>query len=163
MKKIILLVMLMLGSGKLLAESVIISMDIPDLKVDPYHRPYVAVWLETPDRKGLHTIALWHDKNDWLKDLRQWWRKLGRNDALAYQGVSGATRKPGVYSFSWDGKNTQGEAFPAGEYLLCLEAAREAGGRDFFKTTIQLGQNQTQHYQLQGDTELSSINLTIEP
>lgn len=28
-----------------------IELTLPDLDVQPYHRPYVAVWLETPERK----------------------------------------------------------------------------------------------------------------
>ncbi len=39
-----------------------IELTLPELDVQPYHRPYVAVWLETPERKHVTTLALWVQK-----------------------------------------------------------------------------------------------------
>lgn len=128
------------------AEAPTIRLEItqPTLETTPYHRPYVAAWLETPERKGITTLALWfgrkEDDDKWLKDLRQWWRKLGRKaDAAVIDSYSGATRSPGVHVLEWSGKDQTGNPLPAGEYLLNIEAAREDGGRDYIRQPITLG------------------------
>lgn len=144
------------------AEQLEIELTIPSLEVDPYHRPYVALWLETTDRQGIQTIAIWHEKNDWLKDLRQWWRKAGRKNPHAYDAVTGPTRKPGHYKIQWNSTNDQGN-IPEGEYFLCLEAAREAGGRDFLRQKITLGNGVSQTYTLNGNIEFGTINIAIHP
>jgi len=74
-----------------------IELTLPDLDVQPYHRPYVAVWLETPKRKHVTTLALWVQKAEWFKDLRQWWRKAGKTD-INFDGISGATKRAGTYT-----------------------------------------------------------------
>lgn len=67
------------------AAEMIVSIEIPKLNVAEYHRPYVAIWLEKPDQSFVGNLAVWYDvklKNNegtkWLKDMRQWWRKSGR-------------------------------------------------------------------------------------
>ena len=106
-----------------------IELTLPDLDVQPYHRPYVAVWLETPERKHVTTVALWVEKAEWFKDLRQWWRKAGKSDAN-FDGVTGATKRPGTYTINWNGTDLDGKAVTAGKYLLNLEVVREEG--EFF-------------------------------
>lgn len=145
------------------AEQLEIELTIPSLDVDPYHRPYVALWLEAAERQGLQTVAVWHGKEDWLKDMRQWWRKLGRRNPENYDAVAAATRKPGKYKIRWDTVDHQGNPIPEGEYYLCIEAAREAGGRDFLRQKIILGKSTPQTHSLNGDIELGSINITIHP
>lgn len=117
----------------------------PRIETSPYHRPYVAVWLETPKRKPVTTIALWvgqkEGEDKWFKDLRQWWRKIGRKQTReVIDSYSGATRRPDTYTLIWDGKNSQGHPVPTGEYLLNIEASREEGGRDYIRQKIALGQ-----------------------
>ena len=161
MKKIWQLTLFFLLTTKATADIVSIDLTIPELNVDPYHKPYVAVWLESLNRKGLETIAVWYEKDDWLKDLRQWWRKIGRNKTSAYDAVTGATRKPGIYTIRWNSKNNP--TIAAGDYWLCFEASREAGGRDFFRQKIQLGQSEAQTFQIDGDIELGQISISIQP
>jgi len=55
-----------------------LNIEIPRLDVAEYHRPYVAIWLETADQSALGDLAVWYDvakKNnegtEWLKDIRQ--------------------------------------------------------------------------------------------
>lgn len=129
------------------ANEAVIELELtqPKLDTSPYHRPYVAVWLETNKRKPITTIALWVGQREgddkWFKDLRQWWRKIGRKaDKPTMDAYSGATRLPDTYSLQWDGKDSQGNAVPAGEYLLNIEASREDGGRDYIRQKITLGQ-----------------------
>ncbi|MFW2374642.1 MAG: DUF2271 domain-containing protein [Gammaproteobacteria bacterium] len=160
-KRLGLLLLLMLLHRSGLANSVDIDVTIPPLDVATYHRPYVAVWLETPQRRGVHTLAIWHEKDDWLKDLRQWWRKLGRNKQTSYDAASGATRRPGHYHIHWDGRDSTGATVEKGDYYLLFEAAREAGGREFIRQKIVLGEDAPQRYELHGNIEFGSILINI--
>lgn len=139
--------------------SVVVTLTVPKLDVDPYHKPYIAVWVETPSREGIITLAVWHEKDTWLKDIRQWWRKLGRAAEENLDGVSGATRKPGTYTVEWDGKDQQGNPLPAGEYLINVEASREEGGRSYARENIQLGQSSRQV--VAADNELGEIIIEV--
>ena len=78
-----------------------VSLEIPRLDVAEYHRPYTALWVEDKDKKVIN-LAVWYDVEmkedkgeDWLKDMRQWWRRSGRELDMPIDGVSGATRAPG--------------------------------------------------------------------
>ncbi|RYG00994.1 MAG: DUF2271 domain-containing protein, partial [Caulobacteraceae bacterium] len=80
-----------------LAADLELSLEIPRLTVAEYHRPYVAVWIENPDKTAVKTLAVWYDvklKNNegqkWLKDMRQWWRRAGRDMSLPADGISAA-------------------------------------------------------------------------
>jgi len=149
------------GSPEAVQENVTVSFKIPALRVSPYHRPYVAVWIETEKRDGVKTLLIWHEKEEWLKDLRQWWRKLGRNGEPPVDGVSGATPKPGDYSIEWDGLDDDGNPLPPGTYYLNIEAARENGGRDFHRQKVVLGKKMPQSYTFDGDLELSDVVISI--
>ena len=63
-----------------------LKLEIPRLDVAEYHRPYVAVWVENQDQSTAAQLAVWYqtdtkkeDGTQWLKDLRQWWRRGGRS------------------------------------------------------------------------------------
>ena len=114
-----------------------VELTLADLNVQPYHRPYVAVWLETPERKHVTTLALWVQKAEWFKDLRQWWRKAGKTD-INFDGISGATKRPGTYTIEWQGKDLDGNAVAPGKYLLNIEVVREEGGRDYQRLELDL-------------------------
>lgn len=119
-----------------------VSVEIPVLDVAEYHKPYVALWLE--NEKGESTnLAVWYqlesrgEKSDkgeeWLKDMRQWWRRIGRDTDMPVDGVSGATRAPGKHSVTFtEGSAPLGTLKP-GHYVLMVEAAREVGGRELVK------------------------------
>ena len=135
-----------------------IELTLPDLDVQPYHRPYVAVWLETPERKHVTTVALWVEKAEWFKDLRQWWRKAGKSDAN-FDGVTGATKRPGTYTINWNGTDLAGKAVTAGKYLLNLEVVREEGGRDYTRVEIDLSKDGK--ITIDGTNEFSQSFVTI--
>lgn len=141
--------------------SLTIDLTLPEISAEPYHRPYVAVWIETTNRKGVHTLAFWSEQEEWFKDLRQWWRKIGRNTDN-YDGVSGATRKPGQYKLSWQGKLANGAQLEQGDYVLHFEAVREQGSREYLKQKISWVNGEKQTFTLQGQAELGSITITIE-
>ncbi|WP_043437619.1 DUF2271 domain-containing protein [Cupriavidus sp. HPC(L)] len=117
-----------------------VKVEIPRLSVAEYHRPYVAMWLERADQTPVATLSVWYDVKlkdaegtKWLKDMRQWWRKAGRDLQMPADGISGATRAPGEHTVTFtDGKAPLAK-LPAGEYQLVVEAAREVGGRELVR------------------------------
>ncbi|MCD1597959.1 DUF2271 domain-containing protein [Rheinheimera aquimaris] len=115
-----------------------ITVQLPEIETSQYHRPYVAVWVEDAQQQPVRLIALWVEKPDWLKDLRRFWRKIGRSNTALVDAVSGATQKPGTYTLQWDGKDDNGEPLAAGQYQLLVEAAREQGGRSLRKHEFML-------------------------
>jgi len=137
-----------------------IELTIPKLEVDPYHKPYIAVWIETLDRQYVTTIKLLADDQEWYKDLRQWWRKVARQQ-VNIDGVTGATKRPGLLTLNWDGANEQSESIPPGEYWLNVEASREEGGRDYSRQKITLGKNNT--FTIAGKTEFGDIKIQVYP
>ncbi|MGI1679865.1 MAG: DUF2271 domain-containing protein [Cellvibrionaceae bacterium] len=132
-----------------------VAFSLPKLDVDPYHRPYVAVWVETLERKPVATLAVWHEKDTWLKDLRQWWRKIGRRGDGNLDEVTGATRKPGQYVVAWNGVDSKGNLVAPGEYLLNIESVREEGGRSYSREKINIGTNAT--IEIAPDLELGKV------
>ena len=115
-----------------------ITVQLPEIETSQYHRPYVAVWVEDAQQQPVKLIALWVEKPDWLKDLRRFWRKIGRSNTALVDAVSGATQKAGTYTLQWDGKDDNGEPLAAGQYQLLVEAAREQGGRSLAKHEFML-------------------------
>ena len=140
--------MLLLFVNSSIAEQVSILVETPVIESQPYHKPYVAVWLETPKRKDVYIFAFWKEQADWFKDLRQWWRKIARKSTPNYDGVTGATRNPGIYQLLWQGKLSSGKLVSPSEYVLNIEAVREQGSREYLRQVITLGNNQLQSYQL---------------
>ena len=163
--------LLLLGCMPSFAADMNISVEVPQLDVAEYNRPYLAFWLE---RDGAHiaNLAVWYqleagpkgeNGEEWLKDMRQWWRRSGRSLEMPVDGVSGATRAPGIYKLTF----TQGKPpladLPVGEYQLVVEAAREVGGRELLKIPFQWPPQTEQNYSAQGETELGALQLTLQP
>ncbi|WP_174274743.1 DUF2271 domain-containing protein [Sphingomonas bacterium] len=120
------------------AAAATINVTIPRLSVAEYHKPYVAIWLEPASGGTARTLAVWYDfkkqgnepGTKWLHELRGWWRKGGRSLAMPADGISGATRAPGTYAIPLPAN------LPPGAYVLNVEAAREAGGRELVTTPL---------------------------
>lgn len=126
-------VIALLWANSINAAATEISLQLPQIETSQYHRPYVAVWVEDAQQQPVKLIALWVQKPDWLKDLRRFWRKIGRSDTALVDAISSATQKSGSYTLQWDGKDDQGRELTAGTYTLLVEAAREQGGRSLVK------------------------------
>lgn len=150
------------------AKELTISVEIPRINVAEYHRPYTAFWIE---RDGEVTnLAVWYDLEmedakgeEWLKDMRQWWRRSGRSLDMPVDGVSGATRAPGTHTLTFtDGKAPLGK-LTSGDYTLIVEASREVGGREVLKIPFQWPPTQKQVLNAQGDNELGALSLTLTP
>ncbi|MGB0893742.1 MAG: DUF2271 domain-containing protein [Parashewanella sp.] len=133
--------------------------ELPKIETSNYERPYVAVWLENKDRQSVKTIELWVGEDEWLKDLRSWWRKVGRYDKQLVDGVTSATRPAGKYRFIWDGKDDKGNLLPQGEYTLHVEVVREHGGRNYLRQKMMLSDS-PKSYQLQPTAETGDISVT---
>jgi hypothetical protein len=147
-----------------------VKFEIPQLNVAEYHRPYVAMWLERGDNTFVSNLAVLYDvkKKDnagtkWVKDLRTWWRKSGRDVSLPMDGVSGATRTAGEQKLSFGPARTGFDKLPAGDYQLVIEAAREAGGRELVRVPFKLPLKAAQTASASGKEELGAVSIQITP
>jgi hypothetical protein len=159
-----------LASATAMAADLGLKLEIPQLNVAEYHRPYVAVWLEGADQKVVTNLSVMYDlkKRDnagtkWLKDMRQWWRKSGRDLSMPVDGVSGATRAPGEYTLSFPGAKAALDSLPAGEYQLVVEAAREAGGRELVRVPFQWPPKAAASIPAKGKEELGNVAVQLKP
>ncbi|MDO3382225.1 DUF2271 domain-containing protein [Gilvimarinus algae] len=153
MKKAMVLGSLLLAALSVRAETVSVELAIPQLDVAEYHRPYVAVWISNEEREIVEHIGIWVEQEKWWRDLRSWWRRGGAYTELPLDGVSGATRKPGVYTLNWQGD------LPEGELTLNVEAVREVGGREHLR--LPLPSDRNGQVEQTGDSELGRIAVTI--
>jgi len=122
-----------------------VEFSLPKIESTMYARPYVAVWIENSKRKSVRTVELWVGKDEWLKDLRSWWRKVGRYDRALVDGVTSATRPAGDYRFTWDGLDNDGNRVEAGKYTFYVEVVREHGGRNYIRQKMTLGDKPFSH------------------
>lgn len=159
-----------LASASTMAAELALKLDVPQLNVAEYHRPYIAAWLENADQKVVANLAVLYDvkKKDnggakYLKDMRQWWRKAGRELQLPIDGVSGATRAPGEVSLNLSAAKAVLDKLPAGQYTLLVEAAREAGGREVVKVPLQWPPKSAQSLSAQGKEELGTVSVQVKP
>ena len=151
------------------AAELAVSVQIPALNVAEYHRPYVAIWLEDDSQKFVGNLAVWYDlkKRDnggtkWLKDLRQWWRKSGRELTMPVDGVSGATRNVGEHQLSFSDKNSPLDKLAAGNYQLVVEAAREGGGREVLKVPFEWQGKKASQNTANGQEELGKVTVIVK-
>lgn len=146
-----------------------ISVEIPSLNVAEYHRPYVAIWIEGAGQQHAANLAVWYQLRDtsdghgstWLPDLRQWWRKSGRNLQIPVDGVSGPTRPVGEHVLRWPDDHPQLRGLAAGEYTLIVEAVREAGGRELLRIPFTWPTATTAS--AEGNEELGEVRLAVLP
>ena len=157
-----------LASASAMAADLALKLEVPQLNVAEYHRPYIAAWLENADQKAVANLTVLYDvrKKDnggakYLKDLRQWWRKTGRDVTMPMDGVSGATRAPGEYTLPLS--KAALDQLPAGQYQLVIEAAREEGGREQVKVPLQWPPKAAQSLTAQGKEELGAITVMLKP
>ena len=161
----------LLTTPLIMAADLEVSVEIPRVNVAEYHRPYVAMWIERPDQTVAANLAVWYDQQTgkaekgttWLKDLRQWWRKTGRDLTMPVDGVSGATRPPGVHPIVFRGAKGPLSKLEPGAYHLVVEASREVGGRELLRLPFQWPAKNAQPSQAQGRHELGQVQLTVKP
>ena len=167
MRKTLLLPLALLSAPLMVAE-LKIDVEIPRLQVAEYHRPYVALWLEQPDKSHVANLAVWYDLKlkdnegeKWLKDMREWWRRSGRSLQMPVDGVSSATRAVGIHRLTFDSSQGPLKDLPAGEYRLVVEAAREVGGRELLRLPFNWPPQKAEKQQAQGASELGTVTLEL--
>ena len=158
-----------LASSWAMAADLTVKFELPQLNVAEYHKPYVAIWIERADQSVTNTLAVLYDvkKRDnagtkWVKDLRTWWRKAGRDVTLPMDGVSGATRTAGVQTMTFPAARAGLDKLPAGDYRLVFEAAREAGGREVVRLPFHWEPKSNVGAAFAGKEELGAVSLTIQ-
>ena len=160
----------LIGAVPASAAGLTVSVDIPTLDVAEYHKPYVAIWIERPDQSVAANLAVWYDVKlkekegeKWLKDLRQWWRRIGRELTLPVDGVSGATRAPGTETLTFTAGEGPLPALEPGDYSLVVEAAREVGGREVVKVPFTWPAAAATSANATGSSELGAVKLDLQP
>lgn len=164
-----LILMLLASSG--FAADINITVDIPRIDAAEYHRPYVAVWIEDGTQAVTANLAVWYQQTEtkegagtkWLADLRQWWRRSGRDQTLPIDGVSGATRPVGQHQLKFDAAKAPLADLKPGSYRLVVEAVREVGGRELLKIPFDWPIGEVQHLDAKGQHELGKITLDLNP
>ena len=156
-----------LTAGSAFASDLRVDIEIPRVQAAEYHMPYVAVWLENPDQSAVGTLQVWYDVakrnnegQNWLAEMRTWWRKTGRSLTLPADGVSGATRAPGHHTLTFRADNAVLRNLPAGQYSIAIEAAREAGQREVVRVPFQWGGGAATAA-AQGSIELGAVNVAV--
>jgi len=147
-----------------------VSVEIPRLDVAEYHRPYVAIWIENADQSVAADLAVWYDVakkenegTEWLKDLRQWWRRSGRGQQFPVDGVSGATKPAGTHAVRLEEGAGALAGLKPGNYALVVEAAREVGGRELVRVPFQWPAQKAERLAARGEHELGAVELNIVP
>jgi hypothetical protein len=138
-----------------------LELTLPRIEDFRYRRPYVAVWIEDAEHMPIRTVALWSEKPRYLSDLRQWYRdnEMLPDGVDIWRTLSSATRPPGSYSLTWDGKDNGGKLVKTGKYTVCIEAAREHGGYDIQRQELSFDNNNPQQMTLPAARELGAVTL----
>jgi hypothetical protein len=122
-------------------------------------RPYVAVWMEDREGNPVRTIALWANAGRgrrWLPELRRWVRASREGGGDLAATASSATRIPGHYSLTWDGRDDGGKPVEQGQYFLCVEAAREHGTYQLIREPYTFG-SRAFRAALPGNAEIGGV------
>lgn len=150
----------MVAAAPAQSEELQATFEIPRLEASNYRKPYVAIWLEDADRKMVETYAV-HFKqspigDNWLPDLKTWWRRGGRAMKMSASGISRPTRSPGKYTIGLGSLND----LPPGKYALVVEAVRENGGREIIKAPFDWTRGKPVAASAQGASELGRVSIT---
>ncbi len=164
-----------LFAAPLAAAELNVSVQLPQIDVAEYHRPYVALWIEDEKRNVAANLAALYQQDKpgadgtppkgekWLPDLRQWWRRSGRNLKTPIDGVSSATLPVGEHALSFTVGQTPLTELAAGSYSLMIEAVREEGGRELLSIPFTWPAGTAQSLSAQGKTELGAVHLQLKP
>ena len=128
--------------------------------------PYIAVWVETPEGDIVQTISLWLqiNKSRYLDHLKRWYNAetnlLDAGGTNNLDAIAGASRPAGDYQVVWDGTDVEGNPVAQGDYVLCIEAAREHGPYELVSGPITIGTTGFQAT-LDDNGELSAVEVTF--
>lgn len=165
-KRFLILPALLIASAASAAD-LSLNVEIPQLQVAEYHRPYVAIWIEGADQAIAAHLAVWYqlrgDHTKWLPDLRQWWRRGGRDLKVPADGLTGATRPVGQHTLRFDGAQAPLSGLKPGQYALVVEAVREVGGREALRIPFEWPVKAQKRETVKGSKELGAVTLTLNP
>lgn len=165
--RVALLLALAAFGGAATAADLSLSLEIPQLPVAEYHRPYVAVWIEGADQSIAANLAVWYqvrgDHTKWLPDLRQWWRRGGRDLKVPVDGLTGATRPVGQHLLKFDASQAPLSNLKPGQYAIVVEAVREVGGREAVRIPFDWPIKVTRRESAKGSKELGAVALSLNP
>ena len=151
------------------ASEMSVAVEVPQLETAEYHRPYVAVWIEREDQTVAANLSVWYqvgnrkEGSKWLADLRQWWRRSGREQTLPIDGVTGPTKPVGTHQLKFAGDKAPLATLAPGKYKLVVEAARESGGREVVRVPFEWPAKGAQSLTGKGSTELGTVALNLAP
>jgi hypothetical protein len=155
------------GATTAAAADLSLNVEIPNLPVAEYHRPYVAIWVEGADQTIAANLAVWYqlrgDHTKWLPDLRQWWRRGGRDLKVPVDGLTGATRPVGQHLLKFDATQAPLAKLPPGQYSLVVEAVREVGGREAVRIPFEWPIKAARRETASGQKELGAVALMLNP
>jgi hypothetical protein len=161
------LLALVAGAASASAADLSLSVEIPQLPVAEYHKPYVAIWIEGPDQTIAANLAVWYqlrgDHTKWLPDLRQWWRRGGRDVKVPVDGLTGATRPVGQHLLKFDAAQAPLAGLKPGQYAVVVEAVREVGGREAVRIPFEWPIKAAKTGSANGTKELGAVALTLNP
>ena len=127
-----------------------------------YHRPYVAIWLEDGSGRAVRTLALWVNNSGrgprYIRELRRWFSSEKDTAASLISTISSATRLPGKYGVTWNGRDDAGRPVEQGNYRLLIEAAREHGSYQVIQQDLTLT-NTPKSIDLQGNEEIAGARV----
>src|SRR6187551_2273904 len=165
--RVVLAALLASFAGAAGAADLTLSVEIPNLPVAEYHRPYVAIWVEDGSQAIAANLALWYqvrgDHTKWLPDLRQWWRRGGRDVKVPVDGLTGATRPVGQHILKFDAAAAPLAKLAPGKYELVVEAVREVGGREAVRIPFEWPIKAAKQGAAKGTKELGAVALSLNP
>jgi hypothetical protein len=160
-------VMALAIGGAAQAADLSLNVEIPQLPVAEYHRPYVAIWIEGADQTIAANLAVWYqvrgDHTKWLPDLRQWWRRGGRDVKVPVDGLTGATRPVGQHLLKFDAAQAPLAGLKPGQYTVVVEAVREVGGREAVRIPFEWPIKAAKRESASGSKELGAVALSLNP
>ena len=158
---------LALVAGPALAATMDVKIEVPRLNVAEYHKPYLAMWIEAEGQPA-RTLNLWYDAKNredggtkWLAEMRQWWRKAGREMTFPADGITGATRAPGPQKVVFSGAKGALKDLKPGQYNLVVEAAREVGGHEAVRVPFTWGKP-GKPATAKGSAELGAVTVSVK-
>ncbi|TBR40031.1 MULTISPECIES: DUF2271 domain-containing protein [Dyella] len=171
MRRLTLSIPALLIAAPVLAADLNVTVQIPQLDVAEYHRPYTAVWIEREDHSVAAQLAVWYAQKEtkegagtkWLPELRQWWRRGGRDLQMPVDGVSGATRPAGQQQLKFQEGKAPLNTLAPGKYELVVEAAREVGGREVVRVPFSWPVSAPQQLDAKGSSELGAVKVDLVP
>jgi len=134
---------------------------VPKLDAEPYHAPYVVMWITDANRQMVRTLLVLGNKPKWAPENYVWWRRYGRLAPQVVDTVGRPTRLPGRYALHWDGKDEAGKPVAPGRYILHIESAREKGGHTYQTIDLDFGAKGTKN--LPAKDEMGAIELRFGP